>query len=385
MDAVEKIRGGEAQWAIVDTLYFDSALHSFLRADIEIEGPLIKAVLPPATSKCTVRLAGDRAVCLPGLIDPDVGPHHEDWSTRCRNLLLRGVTTAGTFCRSRRDCERVAGTEGIRCFCYVDLSELDSSNGDDGVVNEAWDRGEKLFAAMTSERCVLFPAIAPSRIWSAAGLLAAAELAERLARRVCVRLCATPVDAQRYKETRFFTELGLLSYLSLLSNATIFNLSQISRSDALALNDSRAHVVCAPGAVNEWLLDRRYAPLSLSNRAIGFSSNGNEVAAASGFAAFVMLSKALNKKSNGEMEACNLVADAMTHSAAAALGIADLGMVAANMKADLSIYDRPFDLHEHCGSPALLKLLSGDTPRHVLVNGVPAVLEHTCVREAVES
>lgn len=374
MNALETALAETAQWAIVDTLYFDSVTHSFIRADIEIDGARIAAVLPPATSKRMTRLAGETAVCLPGLIDPDVGSNCEDWSACLQSLAMRGVTTAGTFCRNDFDCRRVAGAEGIRRLCYVELGAHDPPDESIDANQEEWQRFERAIGAMTSSRCELLPAVVPEKIGSAAALLAAAKLAHELRRRLCIRLCSTAPDAQRYKETRFFTELGLLSYLSLLTNATIFDLSQISRTDTFILNGSPADVVCSPGTVNEWLMQRRYAPLSLANRAIGFASNGNVLAGADQYASLVSLSMAL-KKSNSEVEVANLVADALTRSAAMALGIEGLGTIAANMKADLCVFDRPFYLREECNSLDFLKLLASGRPRHVLVDGTPVVVE----------
>jgi Carbamoyltransferase N-terminus len=238
MNALETALAETAQWAIVDTLYFDSVMHSFIRADIEIDGARIAAVLPPATSKRMTRLAGETAVCLPGLIDPDVGSNCEDWSACLQSLAMRGVTTAGTFCRNDFDCRRVAGAEGIRRLCYVEFGAHDPPDESIDANQEEWQRFERAIDAMTSSRCELLPAVVPEKIGSAAALLAAAKLAHELRRRLCIRLCSTAPDAQRYKETRFFTELGLLSYLSLLTNATIFDLSQISRTTIAFAPDS---------------------------------------------------------------------------------------------------------------------------------------------------
>src|ERR1700739_4231790 len=100
-----------ARWAIVDTLYFDSLRHRFVRGDIEIDGSRIARVLPPRTSRRASTLAGDATVCLPGLIDSDsdAGPGHQDWNPYSRELAVHGVTTAGVFCGSLADCAAFAG------------------------------------------------------------------------------------------------------------------------------------------------------------------------------------------------------------------------------------------------------------------------------------
>jgi Amidohydrolase family len=246
-----------------------------------------------------------------------------------------------------------------------------------------WMRFEVMVGTVPSRRCHLLPAVVPVKIASARALLAAANVAERARRRLCVRLCATELDAQRYKETWFFTELGLLSYLSLLTNATIFDLSQVSRNDALLLNGTPAGLVCAPGSVNEWLTERPYAPLSLAHRAIGFASNGSVLADGLRYASLLSLSMALIKKSNSEVQAADLVVEALTRSAATALGIDDLGTIAANMKGDLCIFDRPSRLGEACNSLDFLNLLASRRPRYVVVEGVPLVIEGAFVQPRV--
>ncbi|HTI18560.1 MAG TPA: hypothetical protein VL598_12915 [Trinickia sp.] len=384
MNALEMAGAGNAEWAIVDTLYFDAAVHSFVMADIEIDGSRIGAILPPATSKRKIRLRGERSICLPGFIDPDVGPIDAGWGALCRNLVLSGITTAGTFCATHVDLERVGSTEGIRRFCYVEWGEQDPCGGMSDTGQAACEGFERAARTVNSGRCELFPAIVPGKTWSAATLLAAAKAADRLRRRLCIKLCANEADAQAYRETRFCTELGLLAYLSLLANTTIFNLSQISRSDTHLLDDSRANLICAPGAVSEWLMGRAYAPLSVCGGEIGFSSYANIFGDADRFASLLSFSMALIKKSC-EVDAGNLVADALTRSAAMALGIEDLGMIAANMKADLCIFDRPCEVSEKSNSLDLLNLVASQKPRHVLVDGTPVVIEGACVHEMVES
>jgi cytosine/adenosine deaminase-related metal-dependent hydrolase len=388
MSALELVRAGATRWAIVDTIYFDSALHRFVGADIEIDGTRIAAVLPPRTSTRTIKLAGDQAVCLPGLIDPDAGSHHDDWSAFCRSAVMHGFTTVGMFCRNGFECRRAASAASLRCLCYVELGESQAEHEYGGDAESEWAAFEQIARMAEPGRFVPLPAVVPAAIWSATALAGLASFAAQSGQRLCVRLCATARDAQQYKETRFFTELGLLSYLSLLTNATIFDLSQVSGNDAAALNESPAHIVCGPGRVNEWLLQRHYPPFSLWNRAIGFASRGGGLGDARRYTALVLLSMALIKRTNCERDACDLVADGMTRSAAAALGIDDIGAIAANMRADLCIFDRSAEFLEscdRCDSLAFLKLLARGRPRHVLIDGSPVVIEHACMHETAES
>ncbi|WP_449185261.1 amidohydrolase family protein [Trinickia sp. YCB016] len=362
------------RWAIVDTLYFDSLRHRFVRGDIEIDGSRIARILPPGASRRDCKLAGEATVCLPGLIDSDAGSGHQDWSLYSRELAAHGVTTAGVFCSGTADCSAFAAAEGVRRLLYVELGEGGSANAcADGFVRVA--------ASLALTRCEVFPAVVPSEIWSAATLLAAASIAETLGRRLCVRLSATHGDAKRYKETRFFTEVGLLSYLSLLSQVTIFNVSQLTRSDVGMLNDSAANLVCAPGAVSELLLEQHFARLSLKDRALGFSISGHAVTEAQRYESLVLLSMALIHQAGDAAATCDVVVDALTRSAALALGIANIGAIAADMKADLCLFERPGDFAENGDSRDFIKLLASTKPRDVLIDGSPVVLDGAIVRE----
>lgn len=362
------------RWAIVDTLYFDSLRHRFVRGDIEIDGSRIARILPPGTSRRACKLAGAATVCLPGLIDSDAGSGHRDWNLYSRELAAHGVTTAGVFCSGPAECAAFAAAEGVRRLLYVEL-------GEGGSANACAEGFARVAASLALTRCEVFPAVVPSEIWSAATLLAAASIAEMLGRRLCVRLSATHGDAKRYKETRFFTEVGLLSYLSLLSQVTIFNVSQLTRSDVGMLNDSAANLVCAPGAVSELLLEQHFARLSLKDRALGFSINGHAVTEAERYESLVLLSMALIHQAGDAAATCDVVVDALTRSAALALGIANIGAIAADMKADLCLFERPGDFAENGDSRDFIKLLASTKPRDVLIDGSPVVLDGAIVRE----
>lgn len=381
MSAFETGVCGTAQWAIVDTLYFDSVRHRFVRADIEIDGPRIARILPPRTSRRTGALPGDTTVCLPGLIDSDAGSCDGDWDRYSRELALHGITTAGVFCENLAECAPCCGRDGVRRLLYMDVGER-GGNGDGAAGSRcALECFMRAPDSIGLACCEIFPAVVPGEIWSAATLLAAASMAERLGRRLCVRLSSTTGEAMRYAETRYFTEVGLLSYLSLLSRATIFNLSQLTRRDVAMVNESSANLVCAPGAVGEPLLEQHFARLSLRDRALSFSIGRHAVTRADCYESLVVLSTALVHQSCDAVATCNVVVDALTCSAAQALGIAHFGTIAADMKADLCLFDRPDDLGENGDSRDFIKLLARSKPRDVLIDGCPAVLDGAIVRE----
>ncbi|BCZ84416.1 hypothetical protein PTKU64_80910 [Paraburkholderia terrae] len=375
----------ETAWAIVDTLYFDSTWHRFVRGDIEIEGRRIARLLPPHTSQCACLMPGDTTVCLPGLIEADATPGHRDWSRYSRQLAAHGVTTAGVFCRSLADCARCDGSHGLRRLFYVELAEDDgSANGAEAGVRML----EGIVRATRSSRlecCEFIPAVVPREVGSAATLVVAAQVAERLARRLCIRLSSTAADAKLYKESRYFTEVGLLSYLSLMSRATIFNLSQLSRRDVAMVNESAANLVCAPGAISEWLQDEHFARLSLKDRALAFSIDRHTTVRGSRYRSLMVLSSALTHQSGKAATLGNFLVDALTSSAAQALGIADIGRIAADMKADLCLFDRPEGLAENAGSWDFIELITYSEPRDVLIGGLPMTRGRILARESEES
>ena len=375
----------ERTWAIVDTLYFDSRRHRFVRGDIEIEGGRIAAVMPPHTSQRACLMPGDSTVCLPGLIEADATPAHQDWSGYSLQLASYGVTTAGIFFRNPADCAASDEAHGPRRLFYVELTE------DGGSANGA-EAGARMLEGIVRlshsfrrQYCTFMPAVVPGEVGSAATLVAAARVAERLGSRLCVRLSSTATDAMLYKETRYFTEVGLLSYLSLLSQATIFNLSQLSRCDVAMVNESAATLVCAPGAVSEWLLEERFARLSLKDRALAFSIDRHTTVRGSRYRSLTALSSALTHQPEKAATLDDFMVDALTCSAAQALGIADIGQIAADMKADLCLFDRPDGLEENAGSRDFIELITYSEPRDVLIGGLPLTRGRIVTRELEES
>jgi dihydroorotase-like cyclic amidohydrolase len=97
MSVLDIVAAGATQWAIVDTLYFNSFTHSFVRGDIEIDHSRITRILPPRTSRRAHALPGHASVCVPGLIDSDAGLNRDDWRSCSQELALHGITTAGVF------------------------------------------------------------------------------------------------------------------------------------------------------------------------------------------------------------------------------------------------------------------------------------------------
>jgi hypothetical protein len=381
MSVFDSFASGAAQWAICDTLYFNSTTHSFARGDLEIDDSRIKRILPPKASRRANMLPGDQIVCLPGLINPDTALDQENWIARSQELALNGVTTAGAFCRGLPDFEVIANNEGVRRLLYVELGEDHAGNESAGIDQYALDSFERGINETAFGRCELFPAVVPREIWSAATLLAAASASERLGRRLCVRLCTTKCDAQNYAETRFFTEVGLLSYLSILGRATIFNLSQLSRRDVVMLNDSAANLVWSLETIGSLLIEHNCVPFSMNDRAIRFSMNRDALADPGKYASVMITSIAFSRRSDCVVETCNTLVDSLTRSAALALGIEDIGAIAADMKADLCLFDRPADLCESRDSRYFIKLLDSERPRHVFIDGSPVIVDGTFVRE----
>ncbi len=96
----------------------------------------------------------------------------------------------------------------------------------------------------------------------------------------------------------------------------------------------------------------------------------------------LMSSTTLMHASENNTQTCNALVDALTHSAASALGLNDIGAIAANMKADLCLFDRPSDLYGGYDSLHFVRLLLSGRPRHVLIDGLPVVVNGVFVGEA---
>lgn len=385
MSVLENLAGRTTQWVIVDTSYFDSTTHSFMRGDIEIDGSKIERILPPKTSRRTEVLPGHEIVCVPGFINADTGLDQQDWPEYSHELARCGITTAGSFNRDLPDCDGFEGESSVRRLIYVELGE--SQSGLAGIDRQALERFERAANSRAFDRCTLLPAVVPREIWSAASLITITSLAERVGRRLCVRLSGTKADAKNYVETRFFSEIGLLSYLHILTaHVTIFELSQLSRRDVIMLRDSSASLVCAPKAMSEPSTRQGCTTPSFRDRAIALSLRKESDADLNRHASMLMSSATLMHASENNTQACNALVDAFTHSAASALGLNDIGAIAANMKADLCLFDRPPDLYGGYDSLHdslhFLRLLVSGRPRHVLIDGLPLVVNGVFVGEA---
>ncbi|WP_158900276.1 hypothetical protein [Burkholderia sp. L27(2015)] len=385
MRIFDELSSRATQWVITDTLYFNSTTYSFVRGDLEIDGSRIKHILPPKTSRRTNILPGHEIVCVPGLVNPDVGLGPCDWNTHAHELARCGITTAGAFHQGLPDFDTFAHSEGVRRLIYVELGEADAQRSGTGVNRQAVEAFERAANANAYYNYTVFPALVPGEIWSAASLLAVDAIAQRLGRRLCVRLSRTKSEADNYKETRFFTEIGLLSYLAILrSDTTVFELSQLSRRDAIMLRDSAANLVCAPEAMSTPLIEQHGTMLWLKDRAVGLSINRDAIADLNRYASLLLSSMSLMHRSENVTQTCNALVDSLTHSAALALGIGDIGAIAPEMRADLCLFSRPADLHGGRDSLYFIKLLVSGRPRHVLIDGRPVVVDGAVVGELAQ-
>jgi cytosine/adenosine deaminase-related metal-dependent hydrolase len=80
-------------------------------------------------------------------------------------------------------------------------------------------------------------------------------------------------------------------------------------------------------------------------------------------------------------QTCSALVDALTHSAASALGLNDIGAIAASMRADLCLFDRPSDFCSGRDSLHFIRLMVSARPRHVLIDGLPVVVNGVFVGE----
>ncbi|KMZ11758.1 hypothetical protein BHUM_04338 [Candidatus Burkholderia humilis] len=277
MNAPDQLACNSDQWVVSKVHYFDSLTHRFVQGDVEIDGDRIARILAPHTSTRQITLDASDLICVPSLIDADASVGQGEWLARSDDLIKRGVTTAGSFQRGLPEHGTLTECGGVRRLLYVELVEAG-----DTAIDVQW------LASFdnTHERCMLLPAFAPAQIWSASSLLAIASFAGRLQKRLCIRLCPTHEDERNYLQTHFFTEIGLLSYLSILSGDTLFGLADVSRQDAAFIAETDVNLVCGPSLLRASLVEHCLWAHWLDRRAIGFAfdaraCNGHRVVHAS--------------------------------------------------------------------------------------------------------
>ncbi|SAK46380.1 amidohydrolase family protein [Caballeronia ptereochthonis] len=357
MNALDQLACGSNQWVMANALYFDSLTHRFVRGDLEIEGERIERILAPHASVLDDRLDAGELVCVPGLIDADASIAQGEWHARSDDLVKHGITTAGSFQRGLSEADALDECSSVRRLIYVELDETTEA-GIDAHPFESFHT--------PNPRCVLLPAVVPAHIWSASSLLAIASEAERMRRRLCVRLCATHDDEREYLQTRFFTEIGLLSYLSILGGeATLFGPADVSRQDAAFIAETDVNLVCGHSLMHASLVEHRQWAHWLNGRALAYSFDASACHA---------LAQAAAEVGACTSDACDAWIDSLTHGAARALGLRDLGSIASGMRADLCLYDKPASWSGGEGSAAFADLLAMAKPRHVYVDGVAEVM-----------
>jgi hypothetical protein len=353
MNALDQLACATDQWVLSNALYFDSSAHRFVRGDVEIDGVHISRVLAPRASARRHRFDAGDLVCAPGLIDADAAVGPGEWLARSGDLMKRGITTAGSFQRGAPEHGALTDRGGVRRLLYVELGETGEGEIDTTFFN-AFDASH--------ERCTLLPAVVPAHIWSAGSLLAIAAAAERMNKPLCVRLCATHDDEREYLQTRFFTEIGLLSYLSILrGNVTLFGPADVSRKDGAFIAETRVSLVCGPSLLRASFVEHRSWAHWLSGRALAASIDARACDALPSHAEAMMPS------------ASDAWIDSLTLGAARALGLRDVGAIAPGMRADFCLYERP-DAWQGEGSAAFANLLARAVPRHVFIDGIAEVL-----------
>jgi hypothetical protein len=354
MNALDQLACESDHWVLTNALYFDALAHRFTRGDLEIEGGRIARILPPETSACRNRWDARASVCVPGLIDADASVGPGEWLSRSDDLLKRGVTTAGSFQRGAPEHGALTDPGGVRRLLYVEL-------GEEGIESQLL-----ALSDATHARCTLLPAVVPAQIWSARSLVAIAAAAQRLNKPLCVRLCPTHDDEREYLQTRYFTEIGLLSYLSILSEqATLFGPVDVSHKDAAFIAETHVNLVCGPELMRASLVEHRLWTHWLGKRALGVSFDARNCDSLAAHAAEMA----------NCAPACDAWIDSLTIGAARALGMNDLGSIAAGMRADFSLYDLPSAWNSEHGSTAFAALLAAAKPNYVFIDGMAEVAD----------
>ncbi|BAN25453.1 amidohydrolase family protein [Caballeronia insecticola] len=357
MNALDQLACGSNQWVMANALYFDSLTHRFVRGDLEIDGERIERIVAPHASDRNDRLDASELVCVPGLIDADASIAKDAWRACSGDLIRHGVTTVGSFQRGFAEGHALGECGGVRRLIYVELDET-IETGHAAFSLEAFETA--------NPRCTLLPAVVPAQIWSASSLLAIASAAQRLRKRLCVKLCPTHDDEREYLQTRFFTEIGLLSYLSILSgDTTLFGPADVSRTDAAFIAETDVNLVCGQSLVRASLVEHRLWAHWLNGRALAYSFDA---------AAPHALAQGAAEMGACTSQACDAWIDSLTHGAARALGLRDLGSLASGMRADLCLYDKPAAWRGGEGSAAFAELLASNKPRHVYIDGIAEVV-----------
>ncbi|TCW82088.1 hypothetical protein C5O80_20525 [Burkholderia sp. SRS-46] len=349
-----RIPPADRSWTIRRTLCFDSAGHAFRRRDVEITGARISAVLPPGTSTLADGIDGTALVCTPGV----VGVEPRRGGPVAAADLPACVTTLGHHCANLLDLPARAAASAARvvALLHFDDKYLEQING---FLDWAASPLRRDLAAHAERRVTVLPVLSSGNLLSASEIVEFARFAKLMGTRFGVRLASNADESQAFRSRFYCSESALTAYLlPQEKQLTLFGAARTDRRDVASL--ARIH-----GAVSIELTDasspaalwRSHAPLLRQRRAA--------LHVRADLAAAVLARVA----AHAPPDRVDFYVDALTRSAAASLGLADVGVLAPGMKADLCAFDADRGDDYDAGSTTLLSLLATRRPAFTLVGG----------------
>lgn len=343
------------QWALKEITYFDHATHRFVAGDLEIDGERIRAIVPPGESKFERAVQARAWIATPGLVQA-----RSDTPTSAAQfdrLLRAGTTTAGTRCATGGECIAAINRTRLRLVARLLLNPFSQARSGqrrpDTQARAPEIRAfERIEALVRRQGGRLSLAVHCPCIASAYELVYARNIAAALRLDLGFELSEDERSARAFRERFYCSEVHLLDYLQLLqAGTTVWGPAQLTRGDIDILARSGAAV---PGL--EAISNRK-------RRARGRPQISTETdATASAFGA-------RSGAAGAEADRC---VDAVTVSAAAALGERTCGRIARGMRADLCLF-APSPRHPlGGGSEAFVHLFESRRPDAVIVGGALA-------------
>lgn len=338
-------------WVIRETACFNGLTHSFERCDLEIAGRWIIGVVPSGTSRQRIGFDGSTLVCAPGVIDVDSGCAGAGDSRSPG--LARCITTAGLPSVSPHATDR-----------WPDRIDAEAPARRDELGIAIC----KLTQPMAAPRSV-FPVISCQELLSASSLLEFVSLSHVAGTRLGIRLASTPDGAGEFRERFCRSEISLLAYLQLLrEQVTLFALPRLARGDRAALAAATCPIAVAltPGSRIGVLWREHGAQLQRGKLALSGLSGTAAIAGAARHTPKLSLPADF---ADHPAHVLNRIVDAITVSAAAALGVYDTGMLRPGMKADICLFPDETGSIGRDGSRGFLKMMASHEPDSVLIEG----------------
>lgn len=350
--------GHVRSWVIRQTLCFDSAHHAFVHRDMEITGGRISAMLPAGASTLADGVDGSRLVCTPGVVG--IGAAGGSMTGSARAAWPACVTSVGVHGATMREISAAMPTAPVRTVALLRFggNYLEQVNGFLDWFLQA-SRGSTDTGTDARRPLTVMPVLETGTLMSATELVEFAKFAKTMGARVGVRLAPTLDEALEFRARFYCAESALIAYLLPYDkDVTVFGAAGLDKRDVSLLRRMQCAVSMAvpagDDAAGQW---RAHAPLFTQGLAAWHVSADTAPAF---LAALAQAAPAVQ---------LDCYADALTRTAAAALGLADVGTLAPGMRADVCVFARAATDDYRAGSAALLTLLATRRPAFTIVDG----------------